>query len=66
MNGTEICSAKKQAHFLGFQSGTKPSPRKLSEVKRIARHEQLGLTSGSVAVHLGFLIEHDKFTAQLW
>jgi hypothetical protein len=57
--------AKKEAHFLGVQSGTKPSPRKLAEVKRIARHEQLGLTSASVAVHLGFLIDHDKLTGQL-
>ena len=65
MNRKRICSAKKEAHFFGFQSGTKPSPRKLPEVKRIARHEQLGLTSGSVAVHLGFLIEDDKFTEQL-
>lgn len=30
----------------------KTEPRKLTDVKRIARHAQLGLTSVSVAVHL--------------
>ncbi len=30
----------------------KQKPRKLADVKRIARNEQLGLTSASVAVHL--------------
>ena len=30
----------------------KMEPRKLADVKRIARNEQLGLTSASVAVHL--------------
>jgi hypothetical protein len=29
----------------------KQEPRKRTEVKRIARNEQLGLTSGSSAVH---------------
>ncbi len=39
----------------GFWLAIRPKtqrPRKLAEVKRIARHEQLGLTSVSVAVHL--------------
>jgi hypothetical protein len=40
------------AVFLLAIRRTRPRPRKLADVKRIARNEQLGLTSASVAVHL--------------
>ena len=40
------------AVFLLSISPNQNRPRKLVDVKRIARNEQLGLTSVSVAVHL--------------
>jgi len=41
---------QKPAVFLLAIRSTNQRPRKLTEVKRIARNEQLGLTSVSVAV----------------
>jgi len=55
------CPADEEPRFLEQQKPAvfwlairpnKPRPRKLADVKRIARNEQLGLTSASVAVHL--------------
>jgi hypothetical protein len=43
---------QKPAVFLLSIRPTNQRPRKLTDVKRIARNEQLGLTSVSVAVHL--------------
>src|SRR5437764_5840940 len=43
---------QKPAVFLLAIRRTRPRPRKLTDVKRIARNEQLGLISVSVAVHL--------------
>ncbi len=43
---------QKPAVFWFSIRSKKTEPRKLADVKRIARYEQLGLTSASVAVHL--------------
>ena len=43
---------QKPAVFGLFIRPNKQRPRKLGEVKRLARNEQLGLTCASVAVHL--------------
>jgi len=43
---------QKPAVFLLSIRYTKPRPGKLADVKRIARNEQLGLISASVAVDL--------------
>src|SRR5689334_17287235 len=57
--------SKKEAHFLAFNQV--PSPNRVSDPKSSALRvpAQLGLTSGSDAVDLGVLIDHDKITEQL-
>ena len=52
-NSVETSSFRpaKPAVFLLAIRPTKHVPRKRTEIKRIARNEQLGLTSGSGVVH---------------
>jgi hypothetical protein len=51
-SGLALGREQKPAVFWLAIRPTKRKPRKLADVKRIARYEQLGLTSASVAVHL--------------